>query len=217
MFINYFILYVLMAIDTALQIAVLYVVYEDKVEKDVQSLLEGGCWDSFYAFITVDGLEKDIKFIRILGWFELVLGIGSAISARYEIGKEDRGKNQEDKKNRGIQILSLTALVLDKAISAIDFFFMENTKTNFDDLTQSVFSTSGVEDKFKSCVRFDPLFDPMPTQADDNCLELPRPEKEFPVYIIILITLFSVNLLITKNLLLLGAEVCDDFRSCTGF
>ncbi|GMH56275.1 hypothetical protein TrST_g4134 [Triparma strigata] len=212
MAINYFILYVLMAIDTILQVAVLFVVYDEDVEKDVQSLVEGGCWDSFYAYITVDGLENDIKFIRILGWFELVLGIGSAISARYEIGKIDRGKNQEDMKNKGIQILSLTALVLDTAISAIDFFiFTENTKINFDDLTRSVYSTSDVEDKFKSCVRFNTLYDPTPKQADDNCLELPLPEPEFPVYIIILLSLFGAYLLI-KLLLWEGRREGGKFK-----
>ena len=150
-----------------------------------------GCWDFSYAFVTVDGVVDDISFIQVLGWFEFLLGIGSAVSLRYEIGKE------EGERNMGILLLSIVMLLLDAAISAVDFFiFTVGAKGDFDDLTESVFAEAGAVDKFSSCVKFDRAYDPIPIQADDNCLEMLLPEEVYPRHMYVLISFSCVYLLI---------------------
>ncbi|GMH94568.1 hypothetical protein TrST_g12628 [Triparma strigata] len=188
---NYLNLYVLMVVDLIIQAAVLTVAYEQDFESEAESIVVAGCWDFSYAFVTVDGLVDDISFIQVLGWFEFFLGIGSAVSARYEIGKE------EEDRNMGILFLSIVMLLLDAAISAVVFFiFTVGAKGDFDDLTESVFTEAGAVDKFSSCVKFDRAYDPIPIQADDNCLEKPRPEEIYPLHIYILISFSCVYLLI---------------------
>ncbi|GMH98057.1 hypothetical protein TrVE_jg12661 [Triparma verrucosa] len=125
----------------------LTVAYEQDFENVAESIVVAGCWDFSYAFVTVDGLVNDISFIQVLGWFEFFLGIGSAVSTRYEIGKE------EEDRIPGILILSIVMMLLDAAISVVDFFvFTVGAKGDFDDLTDSVFAEAGAVDKFLSCV-----------------------------------------------------------------
>ncbi|GMH79700.1 hypothetical protein TrST_g7914 [Triparma strigata] len=188
---NYLNLYVLMVVDLIIQAAVLTVAYEQDFENVAESIVVAGCWDFSYAFVTVDGLVNDISFIQVLGWFEFFLGIGSAVSARYEIGKG------EEDRIPGILFLSIVMLLLDAAISVVDFFiFTIGAKEDFDDLTESVFAEAGVVDKFSSCVKFDRAYDPIPIQADDNCLEMPLPEEVYPRHMYVLISFACVYLLI---------------------
>ena len=214
---SYLNLYVMMPMDIILQSTVLFVALERNFSRAVDEMLNGNCWSSFSAFVTLDAFADDIKLITILGWLELILGLAAIVSARYDLGRIGSDGSGDSLHGKGLLYLSVGCLLIDMAISSADFFiFTLDARNDFRDLSSSVydtaFDTSGINfDPFERCVNFARIYEPLPTISTDNCLAPEIPTDSFDMGLfealpnwLILMGSMGTSYVLCRLLLLIG-------------
>ncbi|GMI19668.1 hypothetical protein TeGR_g4357 [Tetraparma gracilis] len=171
MYFNQLNVYVLLALDLILQIAVLVVSTDSSIVEDLEDISNSRCWGREYS--TSDPVLNDLvggmEWISILGGIELaicIIGIGSALWDRLN-EDEDEEKDHSLFARIGLAI-SIIAIFFDVLLSSIDFFkFTIESQRDFEKLSSSL---SG-ESILKMCMTIEDVGAPRFVVAEDNCLE----------------------------------------------
>ena len=169
--------YVFMATDLILQTAVMAAAYDSDVDSALGEIEDSLCWDGPTPSVTVAGVADSLKWIKVLGWVELLLVVASIVSTGYDRMIDD-GYSEDAEETcfaRMGVVITIVMSVLDVVFSLIDFFvFTVEGNDDFDALAKSLKELEGEESAaYKKCILLEEEMVPVWVKSEDNCLHDP--------------------------------------------
>lgn len=138
---NRFNVYVLLAVDVILQIAVLIVGHDSELYADLQEIQDARCWSVYSdAQMALNDMRGDLKNILVLGWLEFIIVIIGLAFAIFDRMKEDtEEKSDHSWQTRLTLVISVVMIFFDVLLSIVDFaVFTVDSKAELDKFLESI-------------------------------------------------------------------------------